>query len=60
MRRGFCLVARGALLGCFDVVEGLVYREFAEHHHLGDAECGFAVGGVEHGGEVVEHFAGVC
>jgi len=45
-------------MGNFDVVEGLVYGEFAEHDDLGDAQCGFAVGGVECGGEVVEHFAG--
>lgn len=52
------LVARARLVGDFDVVEGLVYGEFAEHDDLGDAQCGFAVGGVECGGEIVEHFAG--
>jgi len=46
------------LAGDFDVIQRLVDGDFAEHHDLGDAQCGFAVRGVEHGGEVEEHFAG--
>jgi hypothetical protein len=42
----------------FNLIQRLIDGDFAEHHDLGDAQCGFAVWGVEHGGEVEEHFAG--
>lgn len=40
------------------MIQGLIYGQFTQHEDLCDAQGGLAVGGVEGGGEGVEHFAG--
>lgn len=41
-----------------NVILRLIYRQRPQHHHLRNAQRGFAVRGIECGGEVVEHFGG--
>lgn len=38
------------------MIQHLIHRQLAQHDDLGDAEQGFALAAVEHGGKAAEHW----
>lgn len=40
------------------MIQRLIHRQFPQHHDLRDSQGRLAMGRIEHGGEVAEHFAG--